>query len=93
MNLLLLPMWMLSGAFFPASGAPAWLRWVMAVNPMTYALAGLRRGMYWGGDVDHALPQGTPGFGLAVGVSLFFAAVTFAVAVQQARRTTSGDLQ
>ena len=31
MNLFLLPMWMLSGALFPASGAPGWLRAVMAV--------------------------------------------------------------
>src|SRR6266516_6568730 len=26
MNLFLMPMWLLSGSFFPASGAPAWLR-------------------------------------------------------------------
>src|SRR5438477_528067 len=29
MNLLLFPMWLLSGAFFPPSGAPVWLRAVM----------------------------------------------------------------
>jgi ABC-2 type transport system permease protein len=93
MNLVLLPMWMLSGAFFPASGAPVWLRAVMAINPMTYALAALRRGMYLGGDVDHVPPQGTPALGISVGVSVFFALVTFAVAVWQSRRTISGDLQ
>lgn len=42
MNLLLFPMWMLSGAFFPESGAALWLRWVMRVNPLTYGLAALR---------------------------------------------------
>lgn len=46
MNLLLLPMWLLSGAFFPAEGSPAWLRGVMSVNPMTYAMTALRRTLY-----------------------------------------------
>src|SRR5205807_4013870 len=39
MNLLLFPMWLLSGAFFPPSGAPVWLRAVMYANPLTYGLA------------------------------------------------------
>ena len=29
MNLVLMPMWFLSGAIFPLSGAPSWLDWVM----------------------------------------------------------------
>ncbi|MGH7805970.1 MAG: ABC transporter permease [Candidatus Binatia bacterium] len=47
MNLILLPIWFLSGAFFPASGAPGWLQAVMTVNPLTYGLALLRRTLYW----------------------------------------------
>ena len=43
MNLLLMPMWILSGALFPASGAPAWLRFIMTVNPMSHALEALRQ--------------------------------------------------
>ena len=35
MNLLLMPKWLLSGAFLPASGAPSWLRAVMQANPLT----------------------------------------------------------
>ncbi len=46
MNLLLMPMWLLSGAFFPLSGAPTWLYWLMRVNPMTYATAALRGVIY-----------------------------------------------
>jgi len=48
MNLVLLPMWLLSGALFPPSGASAWVQWIMAVNPLTYGLALLRGGLYWG---------------------------------------------
>src|ERR1700683_1254036 len=29
MNSILVPIWFLSGAFFPAAGAPLWLRWIM----------------------------------------------------------------
>ncbi len=45
MNLFLLPMWLLSGAFFPLHGAPPWLRGLMALNPLTYGVAALRRGL------------------------------------------------
>lgn len=45
MNLFLMPMWLLSGAFFPASGASRWLRLVMDLNPLTYGVAALRRAL------------------------------------------------
>jgi len=47
MNLILLPIWMLSGAFFPAAGAPKLLAWVMRLNPMTYGMAALRESHNW----------------------------------------------
>lgn len=37
-NLFLLPMWFLSGAFFPVNEASHWLQWAMRINPMTYGL-------------------------------------------------------
>ena len=43
MNLALMPMWLLSGALFPAAGAPGWMALLMKVNPMAYGLAVLRR--------------------------------------------------
>jgi ABC-2 type transport system permease protein len=39
MNLLLLPMWMVSGALFPMSTAHGWVRALMWVNPLTYSIA------------------------------------------------------
>ncbi len=42
MNLVLMPMWLLSGAFFPAEGAAAWIRWIMVVNPLTYGVTALQ---------------------------------------------------
>lgn len=46
MNVVLLPMWFLSGAFFPVAGAPVWLEWVMRLNPLTYGTAALRHVFY-----------------------------------------------
>jgi len=43
MNLLLVPMWLLSGAFFPLSGVPTWLLALAWANPMTYGVAAFRR--------------------------------------------------
>ncbi len=42
MNLLLFPMWLLSGAVFPPDGAAGWIRVAMLGNPMTYGVAALR---------------------------------------------------
>lgn len=36
MNILLMPMWFLSGSVFPATTAPIWMKIVMAINPLTY---------------------------------------------------------
>lgn len=92
MNLFLMPMWMLSGAFFPAGGAPGWLRAIMTANPMTYALAALRRCLYLGSE-SHAAGDGLPAFGTALAVTVVFAIAMFALAVRQARHASAGDLQ
>lgn len=45
-NLILIPLWLLSGALFPVSGASGWLRWVMLANPLTYGVDALRNGLF-----------------------------------------------
>jgi len=42
MNLVILPIFFLSGAFFPVEGMPAGIRQVMYINPLTYGVDGLR---------------------------------------------------
>jgi len=81
MNLILIPIWLLSGAFFPAHGAPAPLALLMHLNPLTYGMAALRRCLYLGnpaavGHVPAMLPSLfiLTGFGLAA----FWAAVRMA---------------
>jgi len=42
MNFLIMPMFLLSGAFFPMQGLPGWLKTLVSVNPLTYAVDALR---------------------------------------------------
>jgi ABC-2 type transport system permease protein len=45
-NLFLIPLWLLSGALFPLSGASGWLRLLMRLNPLTYGVEALRGLLY-----------------------------------------------
>jgi ABC-2 type transport system permease protein len=45
-NLFLIPLWLLSGALFPLSGASWWLRALMRINPLTYGVEALRDLLY-----------------------------------------------
>lgn len=69
-NLFLLPLWLLSGALFPASGASVWVRWIMRINPLTYADAALRHVFYL--DAQGAV-RPEPSFLLSVIVTAAFA--------------------
>ncbi len=48
MNLFLVPLWLLSGALFPASGAAGWLQRVMTWNPLSYGVEAVRESLYLG---------------------------------------------
>lgn len=69
MNLFLIPMWMLSGAMFPASGAPAWLRAVMTANPVSYAVSAL----LWALSPEQALQSAVAAPGSCLVVLALFA--------------------
>lgn len=90
MNLFLMPMWFLSGALFPPSGAAGILRAVMRVNPLTYGLEGLRRAMYWG---DPHVASTMPGFGVCLLISVVFAGLLFVLASAIAQKRIAADLQ
>jgi ABC-2 type transport system permease protein len=83
MNLFLIPMWFLSGSFFPAEGAPAWLRVAMAVNPLTYGVASLRRAL-------DPSASGLPSPALSIVVTFVFALGTALVATAVIARNPAG---
>lgn len=78
MNLGLMPMWLLSGAIFPAGGASGWLRAIMAANPLTYGVSAIRRAMGAGGG---AIIAGEPSAALSLVVTVLFAALTIGASV------------
>jgi ABC-2 type transport system permease protein len=45
MNLVLMPMWLLSGAIFPVEGASGWLRALVAVNPLAWCHEAVAAGL------------------------------------------------
>lgn len=83
MNLFLIPMWLLSGAFFPATGASGWLRWMMALNPLTYGVSALKHAIYLRSDrFAHSLPS-VP---LSIAVTVGFALVMVMLAARATAR-------
>jgi len=78
MNLLLIPMWLLSGALFPAEGASRWIRVLMSLNPLTYGLSALQRSLLVNG---HPLAAGVGSQAFGFAISLGFALVMFAASV------------
>jgi ABC-2 type transport system permease protein len=87
MNLLLMPMWLLSGAFFPADGAPGWIGWLMRINPLTYGMSALRTALHPASDYGSA-----PSFQVSLLFSVLFAALVFAAASYAAGRQSARDL-
>lgn len=82
MSVLLFPMWLLSGAFFPAEGS-GWLWWIIAVNPLTYGVAGLRWLLF------PASSQALPPLAVCVSVTALFALAMVALDVRLTRRGTA----
>jgi ABC-2 type transport system permease protein len=81
-NLLLIPMWLLSGALFPISGASQWVGWLMRLNPLTYGVTALRHALYNG-----AQPRGEiAGFSVSLAVTACAAVAIFLVALFMASR-------
>ena len=81
-NIILLPLWMLSGALFPASGASGWLRFCMRLNPLSYGVDALRNTLF---------PEATTDFSLAtnLAVTVAFCCLTFAASWAIVNRRTN----
>jgi ABC-2 type transport system permease protein len=84
MNIFLMPMWLLSGAFFPAAESGT-LSWIMKLNPLSYGVAGIRRLLYDNSLVDASV-AGRPSLLLCFLMSAVFAGLCVQGAVWQARR-------
>lgn len=58
MNLVLVPLWLLSGALFPIDGASAWMGTIIRLNPLYYGMSAFRQALYLGsGHEPHEVLQ------------------------------------
>lgn len=81
-NLFLIPLWLLSGALFPLSGASLWIKWLMWINPLTYGVEALRTVLY---------PESVSQFSLesSLATLLLFTLFMFGLAFFMANRRTT----
>jgi ABC-2 type transport system permease protein len=79
MNLVLAPMWLLSGALFPPEGAAPWLGWVMRLNPLHWTTRTMRTSL----DVA---PTEAREVAIFWGASILFTIAVIAVAGVTIRR-------
>jgi ABC-2 type transport system permease protein len=84
MNMVLLPMWMASGAIFAVSASP-WLKAFMLVNPFTYGVAGVRRGLFPTSDLSQ-VPDLSLCLIVLVGFSIFFYTLSSLVVTKSKER-------
>jgi ABC-2 type transport system permease protein len=97
MSVFLLPMWLLSGAFFP-NDVGGVIGWIVRINPLTYGVAGLRHLLQNGtipaenGAVSIADTRDLPSLGLCWLISIAFAALMLAAAWRIAGTRSTGDL-
>jgi ABC-2 type transport system permease protein len=80
-NLFLIPLWLVSGALFPLSGASGWIRVIMHLNPLTYGVEALRGLLYPGADATFPLSS-------AMATLVLFSLVMFGLALLMANRRT-----
>src|SRR6266404_2803350 len=84
-NVFLIPLWLMSGALFPATNPHSWIFWAVHLNPVTYGVAAVRRALYAGDPGVLNLPC----FALSIGLSLAFGVVMYAIACILVRRKSS----
>ena len=86
MNMLLLPIWMLSGAVFPVAGAPSWFLWTTRMNPLTYGTEALRSGLYL---AEPSASGATMPMGSSTAIAIAFALFAFLLATRVARKAST----
>ncbi len=85
MSVVLIPLWILSGAMFPASGDSRWIAALMAFDPMTYTVSAVRRGFH-GASLPAGLVPGHSSVTMDLALIALSALVALTAAVALCRR-------
>ena len=81
-NLFLIPLWLLSGALFPLTGASGWIRAIMHLNPLTYGVDALGWLLYPGQKHNFTLKSD-------MATLLLFSLVMFGLSLLMANRRST----
>ena len=85
MNLLLVPMWMVSGSLFPMATAHGWVKAIMWINPLTYSIALLNHTL----RLPNASPDLTASLVVTAVFGLVLLLISGAMAAQKATRSAA----
>jgi ABC-2 type transport system permease protein len=85
MNLLLVPMWMVSGALFPMATAHGWVKAIMWVNPLTYSISLLNSELH----LQNAFPDPVTSVTVTAAFGLVLLLICGAMAAQKATRSAA----
>src|SRR4051794_34228015 len=85
MNLLLVPMWMVSGSLFPMATAHGWVKAIMWVNPLTYSVSLLNAALH----LPNAFPGPVESFAVTAAFGLVLLLFSGAMAAQKATRSAA----
>lgn len=88
MSVFLMPMWLLSGSFFPAPPS-GWLAWIIRLNPLTYGTAGLRRLV----TPNAAAVAELPSLPLDVTITALSALIYIGIAIWMTNRQTAHNVR
>ncbi|MFA6233112.1 MAG: ABC transporter permease [Bacteroidota bacterium] len=83
MNLLLIPMWLLSGAFFPPEGTASWLGVIIRLNPLYYVTTLFQKAFFLGSGVT---VSGGPSIALSLCVFVGLFLLLFIMSLRLVRR-------
>ncbi len=79
LQLLIQPLWFVSGAIYPIYSMPGWMQAFATVNPMTYAVDGMRAAVVRGDNIMPIIPD--------ILVLIAFASIILYIGVRSFKRT------
>ena len=89
MMVFLMPLWMLSGAFFPIDKAPLWLHFLMTINPVSHALRLVRSPLYF--SVTEMITD--PAYLTSLAITILWLFISFYGSIWQVLKKEQGALR
>lgn len=89
MMVFLMPLWMLSGALFPITQAPLWLKSLMMINPVAHALVLMRAPFYHGAGAMLSDPD----YRISFAVTLLWMLLCLGLSMRKVGKRDKGEIE